>query len=62
MGAPCIKIKSWKNFRTKSARQAENCPVRMPQVQKPLCLIHFLDDSIFPISSLWGNKKWEPPV
>ena len=28
----------------------------MPLVQKPLCLIHFLVNSFFSFSSLWGNR------
>ena len=32
----------------------------MPQVQKPLCLIHFWVNPFFSFSPLWGNKKWAP--
>ena len=53
-------VKRWKCFRTKSADQVANGPVWMPQVLKPLCLIHFsrVPLSHFQPSSLWGNKRW----
>ena len=34
----------------------------MPQVQKPLCLIHFWVSPFFSFSPLWGNKKWAPNI
>ena len=36
----------------------------MPQAPKPLCLIHFWNWKISPLSllALWGNKKWPPSM
>ena len=36
-----MKVKSWKNFRTKLAQQAANGPVWMPQIHKSLGVIIF---------------------
>ena len=35
---PSMKVRSWKNFRTKLAQRAENDPIWMPQAMNPLCL------------------------
>ena len=56
-----IKVKSWKNFRTKSAQEAANGPVWMPQALKPLGHIHFLGESLFLMFSLWANKELALP-
>ena len=45
---PVWKAKRWKFWGTKSAEQAANGPVWIPQGQKPLCLIHFWVIPIFP--------------
>ena len=63
MGASSINIrKKWKFFVTKSAQQAANGSVWMPQALKPPCLIHFWVNPFFSFSTLWVNEKWEPPV
>ena len=56
------KWKSCKIYGTKLPSQAANGSVWMPQVQKPLCPIHFCVKPFSPFSALLGNKKWEPPV
>ena len=38
---PAWKVKKLNFFRKKSAKQTANGPIRMPQGQGPLCLIHF---------------------
>ena len=64
---PVWKFKSLNFFGTKSAKQAANGPVWMPQGKKPLSLIHFWVIPFPPFSaiapsSLWGNKKLVLPV
>ena len=58
--APVWSSGRWKFYGTKSAQQAGNAPISMPQALKPLCLIHFWVNPFFSFSALWGNKKWEP--
>ena len=65
-----MKGKKLEIFGTKSAQQAANGPVWIPQIQKPLCLILFWRNQIFPFfspcsflsSSFWGNKELDLPV
>ena len=66
---PVWKAKRWKVFGTKSAQQAGNGPIWMPQVLEALCLIHFWMNPFSPFSApaaspflLWGNKELDLPV
>ena len=63
---PVWRTGRWKNWGTKSAEQHANGPFLMPQVLKPLCLIHFCVNPFSPISApaasflpiSWVIRNW----
>ena len=59
---PVWYVKYCKKFWTKSAERAANGPIWMPQVQKPLCHIHFWWIPFSHFQPLWGNKELDLPV
>ena len=54
---PVWRVKIWQIFGTKSVQQAANGPVWTPQVQEPLCHIHFwrITLSNMPLSGVIRN-------